>query len=353
MPETCVVACNAGGTFRTGRFGSLPVDQLLMRSNSSSTVRPRSCDRNMVESLRAYGERRATKTAPPDWARQGVLFRSPRPSGRISRRVGRHGRDEHDELRAPLALTETSLARFSGGALQAELIYRGWWLAGATLSEFHRELLPADPPALAAASRVQGMSDLVASRSSASGLGSCDSMSVADVLARMRAIGTSLPRFRRSRLLRRAVPGGVTEGVADGLGRSTFADPPALERPRHHVRRSLLCRVRARGTRTRAPCPAASRPLFAARSQRGIAPIQVRARGHERTHITADLPVALVAIWRELGAEPGSGSPGHADFVHVDALLATSRPSSRRNSSSTGSLRRMDQSPTGSIGSMT
>ena len=29
----------------------------------------------------------------------------------------------------------------------AALIHRGWWLAGTTLSKFHPDLLPSDPPA--------------------------------------------------------------------------------------------------------------------------------------------------------------------------------------------------------------
>lgn len=146
MPETCVVACNAGGTFRTGRFGSLPVISYLMRSNSllyrqTTVLRMR----NMVDRFRAYEQARATKTAPPDWARQGVLFSLATTVGPDKAVEWRHGRDEHDELRVPLALTETSLARFPEERCR-QLIYRGWWLAGATLSEFHRELLPADLP---------------------------------------------------------------------------------------------------------------------------------------------------------------------------------------------------------------
>jgi hypothetical protein len=41
---------------------------------------------------------------------------------------------------ADLALTKTSFSRFDR-LLCERLIYRGWWLAGATLTAFHRDRL--------------------------------------------------------------------------------------------------------------------------------------------------------------------------------------------------------------------
>jgi hypothetical protein len=61
--------------------------------------------------------------------------------------------------------------------------------------------------------------------------------------------------------------------------------------------------------------------LFASRSHRGIAPLQFALAGMN-AHINRDLPVALVATCRELGLDLGEGSPEHADFERVDALLA-------------------------------
>ena len=165
-------------------------------------------------------------------------------------------------------------------------------------------------------------------------------MSVADVLARMRAIETSLPRSDGVAcfvgLYRE-----VTEGVADGLGRSTFADPPALERL-DIVFADLFFAAFEREARDPSTVPAAWRPLFAARSQRGIAPIQFALAGMN-AHINRDLPVALVAIWTELGAKPGSGSPQHADFVHINALLADVEAKLEKDSYVTGWLGRMDR----------
>ena len=40
-----------------------------------------------------------------------------------------------------LAELKTSFAKFSRRDCEA-LVYQGWWLAGATLSSFHRDLLP-------------------------------------------------------------------------------------------------------------------------------------------------------------------------------------------------------------------
>jgi Family of unknown function (DUF5995) len=62
-------------------------------------------------------------------------------------------------------------------------------------------------------------------------------------------------------------------------------------------------------------------PLFVARSTRGIAPIQFALAGMN-AHINRDLPEALVAACEARGVELRSGSPEHADFLRVNALLA-------------------------------
>jgi len=62
-------------------------------------------------------------------------------------------------------------------------------------------------------------------------------------------------------------------------------------------------------------------PLFSARSQQGIAPLQFALAGMN-AHINRDLPVALVATCEELGLELRARSPEHADFKLVNGLLA-------------------------------
>jgi NTE family protein len=146
MPETCLVACNAGGTFRTGRFGWLPLVRDLKRTNSllyrqTNVLRMRT----MVERFRAYEQARDAGVASPDWARQGVVFSLATTLAADRASEWRRGRDERAELRIPLALTATALTKFSEERCH-QLVYRGWWLAGATLSEFHRQLLPAELP---------------------------------------------------------------------------------------------------------------------------------------------------------------------------------------------------------------
>jgi len=162
-----IVALNAGGVFRTGtRFGRVPLVRDLMRVNSllyrQSTAIRRS---EMVERFRAWerhrdeGQRRRTTGPPPPWARRGVLFgltttfERRRPGGGWDDPV----RAERPELIEQLAKVKTTFARFSADTC-VQLVYRGWWLAGATLSSFHREVLPAELPtwrALAAESLAQ------------------------------------------------------------------------------------------------------------------------------------------------------------------------------------------------------
>jgi hypothetical protein len=55
------------------------------------------------------------------------------------------GRPEHDEWRVQLALYKTSFARFPREICE-RLLYRGWWLTGATLTAYHRAALPPSLP---------------------------------------------------------------------------------------------------------------------------------------------------------------------------------------------------------------
>ena len=53
--------------------------------------------------------------------------------------------DEHADLRLNLARLETSFAKFPLEQCR-QLVYRGWWLTGASLATYHRQLLPAKLP---------------------------------------------------------------------------------------------------------------------------------------------------------------------------------------------------------------
>ena len=87
--------------------------------------------------------------------------------------------------------------------------------------------------------------------------------------------------------------------------------------------------------------PHAWAPLFAARRARGIAPLQFALAGMN-AHINRDLPVALVAVARELGIVVEDGTPQHADFLSVNAQLAATEAKVKHDYV-TGWLRRLDR----------
>jgi hypothetical protein len=62
-------------------------------------------------------------------------------------------------------------------------------------------------------------------------------------------------------------------------------------------------------------------PLFDARDERGIAPIQFALAGMN-AHINNDLPWALLQAWEEAGITPADDLPEYADFQRVNAILA-------------------------------
>ena len=108
----------------------------------------------------------------------------------------------------------------------------------------------------------------------------------------------------------------VTEGVEANLASATFQDPAFLTRL-DVVFASLFFDALDAPAST----PRAWVPLFEARSNRRIAPLQFALAG-VNAHINRDLPIALVSTCTELGVELRIGSPEHADFEAVNALLA-------------------------------
>jgi NTE family protein len=143
LRDVCLVVLNAGGTFHARFDRGVPLVRDLMRVNGllyrQSTALRR---RWMVERFRQWEQ------APPDQpksksARLGVLFNlatTLEPSDEWG-----NGRPQHEDWIVPLAELKTTFNRFSYEDCE-RLIYRGWWLAGATLSRFHRDLLPRTLP---------------------------------------------------------------------------------------------------------------------------------------------------------------------------------------------------------------
>jgi Family of unknown function (DUF5995) len=111
----------------------------------------------------------------------------------------------------------------------------------------------------------------------------------------------------------------VTEAVSMELTRTTFAAAAFLERL-DVVFASLFLDALEAQERDARRVPSAWMPLFAARSKRGIAPLQFALAGMN-AHMNRDLPVALVAACEERGVELRTGSPEHSDFEHVNAVL--------------------------------
>lgn len=162
---------------------------------------------------------------------------------------------------------------------------------------------------------------------------------VAEVVTRMEAIASPLPRddgiacFTRLYLA-------VTRGVEARLAGTVFQDPRFLERLDVAFADLFFAALDA-FQREPKTTPRAWLPLFQARSQRGIAPLQFALAGMN-AHINRDLPVAVVATCRELGVVLEEGSPQHRDFETVNTLLAATETEVKRQYL-TGWLRRVDR----------
>jgi NTE family protein len=141
-----IVAVNAGGLFRTGAYGGVPIVRDLQRASSllyrQSTALRR---REMVARFKVWEEARKSGEPAPPWGRRGVLFGLATTFQEPPSPEWTETRPEHPEMIAELAGYKTSFARFPGEVCR-RLLYRGWWLTGATLATYHREVLPEELP---------------------------------------------------------------------------------------------------------------------------------------------------------------------------------------------------------------
>jgi NTE family protein len=144
LADVCLVAVNAGGVFRTGTYGGLPIVRDLQRAQGllyrqTTALRMRA----MVDRFKAWEEARARGMEPPPWARRGVVFglaTTPEATEEWA-----DGRPEHPEWRVELARLPTTFSSLTADVCR-RLIYRTWWLTGAVLSRYHRSLLPSELP---------------------------------------------------------------------------------------------------------------------------------------------------------------------------------------------------------------
>src|SRR5262245_59322918 len=141
--------------------------------------------------------------------------------------------------------------------------------------------------------------------------------SVADLIARLTAMDRRLP-----------VTDGVawfvklylkmTEAIQAAVVGAEFAAPEAVERLAVIFGGLFFHVDDADGRERRAP--KAWAPLVEARADERIAPIQFAVAG-ANAHINRDLPVALVATWRELALGPGRDTPFRRDFEAVNPIV--------------------------------
>jgi hypothetical protein len=143
--------------------------------------------------------------------------------------------------------------------------------------------------------------------------------SVEDAVARMVAIDQALPNADGISCFNRLYLE-VTKSVLAHLGQATFANPQFLTRLDVTFANLYFAALSA-FVGGGAPTPRAWWPLFAARSNRCIAPIQFALAGMN-AHINRDLPVALVGTFTAMGLTPADPSPEHDDYERVNALLA-------------------------------
>ena len=142
---------------------------------------------------------------------------------------------------------------------------------------------------------------------------------VAGVIARMRGIVRALPPedgVRAFTTLYLAVTEGVREHLAgDGFEDDEFVE--ALDVAFANLFFDALRTLVVGG----GSVPRAWAPLFGARSDVRIAPLQFALAGMN-AHINRDLPVALVETWAARGLEPRARSAQRRDYRRVNAVLA-------------------------------
>ncbi|MSP62726.1 MAG: hypothetical protein EXR72_20830 [Myxococcales bacterium] len=134
---------------------------------------------------------------------------------------------------------------------------------------------------------------------------------------------------------------GVTEGVAAGLASGFFVDGPFVERLDVVFANLYLGALERFESGARAETPSAWRPLFEARTRKGILPLQFALAGMN-AHINRDLAVALVTVCEERGVSPDRESAAYDDFVRLNQKLAEPEEGAKRVLA-TGAIAEVDE----------
>jgi len=138
------------------------------------------------------------------------------------------------------------------------------------------------------------------------------------VLARMNAIASALPaadgvaRFDHLYLEE-------TVAVDAAVGSGGFEDPEFIRAVDVAFAGRFFAAVDASSAGN--PVPRSWAPLFAARSDPRIAPIQFALAGMN-AHINHDLPLVLVSTFEARSAEPGQDSPQRRDYLKINDTIA-------------------------------
>ncbi|HEX3909763.1 MAG TPA: patatin-like phospholipase family protein [Solirubrobacteraceae bacterium] len=146
-----LVAMNAGGVFTTGGWGGVPFVKNLMRANSllyrqSTGLRTRW----MVDRFKARESAERAGEPVPSWGRLGVLMALASDVEGPAADQWRASFPEHRDWQGrDLAFVPTVFDRLDR-ALCRLLVYRGWWLTGATIAAHHPNLAaqPSSAPPL-------------------------------------------------------------------------------------------------------------------------------------------------------------------------------------------------------------
>ena len=156
--DVFTVSMNAGGVFVTGAYGKIPLVRDLARANSllyrqSTTLRTRA----MVGRFLAW-QATPPGTEPAPDARRGVLFGLATDIGDTDRqnpafaefveRFPEHRSFSDEGSERDLAFVPTVFDQLSAD-LVAALVYRGWWLTGATLALRQPDFAPLPSPTVA------------------------------------------------------------------------------------------------------------------------------------------------------------------------------------------------------------
>ncbi|MET0389050.1 MAG: DUF5995 family protein [Polyangiales bacterium] len=138
------------------------------------------------------------------------------------------------------------------------------------------------------------------------------------VVARLAAIEGALP-YRDGIGWFNRLYKAMTEAVAQHAQQGTFKDPAFVELLDCVFAELYFTALRARLTTPKSE-PRAWTPLFDARENRRISPLQFALAG-VNAHINRDLAVALVTAFARGGGQPTRGDARHVDYLAVNRIL--------------------------------